>query len=205
MNNSIYTQGDFKPNQDFILNDHILRVITTYGYIASRNQRSDEYGGNTFNRMRLVLETIKVLKNTTNLHINIRINAFDGRKGGIDKNESLEIAKLLEKYGADSIQVTRPLSPLYFTKDNKENELLDYTKNLINTIDIPIILGGGFQDMESMNNLLNSSEIEYLSMYRPFIAEENFLERWKKDGFGISRCKMCNNCYRTKTSTCYHF
>ena len=43
MNNSIYTQGDFKPNQDFILNDHILRVITTYGYIASRNQRSDEY------------------------------------------------------------------------------------------------------------------------------------------------------------------
>ena len=43
MNNSIYTPGDFKPNQDFILNDYILRVITTYGYIASRNQRSDEY------------------------------------------------------------------------------------------------------------------------------------------------------------------
>ena len=195
------TFSDFDGIQLALGNNYFLSKFINPYY----NQRSDEYGGNTFNRMRLVLETIKVLKNTTNLHINIRINAFDGRKGGIDKNESLEIAKLLEKYGADSIQVTRPLSPLYFTKDNKENELLDYTKNLINTIDIPIILGGGFQDMESMNNLLNSSEIEYLSMYRPFIAEENFLERWKKDGFGISRCKMCNNCYRTKTSTCYHF
>jgi hypothetical protein len=44
MNNNIYTPGDFKPYQDFILQDNgILKVITTYGYIASRNQRSDEY------------------------------------------------------------------------------------------------------------------------------------------------------------------
>lgn len=40
----LYTLGDYKPYQDFILQDNgILRVITTYGYIASRNQRSDEY------------------------------------------------------------------------------------------------------------------------------------------------------------------
>jgi len=169
------------------------------------NQRDDEYGGNTYNRMKIVLETIKVIKNTTNLHVNCRINAFDRRKGGIDKKESLEISKLLEKYGADSIQVTRPLSPIYFTKENKENELLDFTKELVKTIDIPVILGGGFNDMEYMNNLLNTSDIGYLSMYRPFIAEKNFLKTWKRDGFGVSRCKMCNNCYRTKTSTCYHY
>lgn len=43
MRSNIYVQGDCKPYQEFILQDHILRVITTYGYIASRNQRSDEY------------------------------------------------------------------------------------------------------------------------------------------------------------------
>ena len=44
MNNCIYTPGDYKPYQDFILQDNgILRVITTYGYIASINKRSDEY------------------------------------------------------------------------------------------------------------------------------------------------------------------
>lgn len=39
-----YTPGDYKPFQQFILQDNgILRVITTYGYIASQYQRSDEY------------------------------------------------------------------------------------------------------------------------------------------------------------------
>jgi len=42
--NEPYISGDYKPFQQFILqNNGILRVITTYGYIASMNQRSDEY------------------------------------------------------------------------------------------------------------------------------------------------------------------
>ncbi len=169
------------------------------------NQRSDDYGGNTFNRMRLVLELIKVMKTNLNFHIGCKVNAFDGRKGGIDARESIEICKLLEKVGIDSVQVTKPLSPLYFTKDANENELIEFSQDLIQHINVPVILGGGFNDMKHMNEVINNTDIEFLSMYRPFVAEENFLEKWKDDGEGISRCKMCNNCYRTKTSTCYHY
>jgi len=39
-----YIPGDYKPFQQFILQDNgILRVITNYGYIASQHQISDEY------------------------------------------------------------------------------------------------------------------------------------------------------------------
>lgn len=170
------------------------------------NQRSDDYGGNTFNRMRLVLELIKVMKNNLSFHISCKVNAFDGRKGGIDAKESIEICKLLEKVGVDSIQVTKPLSPLYFTKDvSDEDELIEFSQNLIESTNVPVILGGGFNSMEHMNETLNKTDIDFLSMYRPFVAEEDFLEKWKIDGEGTSRCKMCNNCYRTKTSTCYHY
>ena len=170
------------------------------------NQRNDDYGGNTFNRMRIVLELIKVIKDNFDFHISCRVNASDGRKGGIDYNESIEMCRLLEKVGADSIQITKPLSPLHFTKTvSDEEELLNFAEELIENVDIPVILGGGFNDMDHMNDVLNKSNVELLSMYRPFIAEENFLENWKKEGNGVSRCKMCNNCYRTKTSTCYHF
>lgn len=169
------------------------------------NQRNDEYGGSTFNRMRCVLELIKVMKNNFDFHICCKVNACDGRKGGIDSKESIEICKLLEKVGADSIQVTKPLSPLYFTKDvSDEDELVKFTCELIENVDIPVILGGGFHDKKHMEELLNKSNIEFLSMYRPFIAEENFLKNWK-NGDGVSRCLKCNNCYRTKTSTCYHY
>ena len=170
------------------------------------NQREDDYGGNAFNRMRLVLELIKVMKDNLDLHISVKVNTFDERKDGFTSEESLEACKLLEKVGVDSIQVTRPLSSLYFTKKlSGEGELLDYTIKLIDSVDVPVIVGGGFNDMLHMNELLNNTNIEFLSMYRPFVAEGELLKDWKCNGEGKSRCLMCNNCYRTKTSTCYHY
>lgn len=169
------------------------------------NQRKDEYGKDTFNRLRLVLETIKVIKDNYNLHINIRVNAFDGRKGGITSSESIEICKLLEEYGCDSLQVTKPLSPLYFTREANTNELIEFTEKLNEEVNIPVIVGGGFTNKNKINELLNNSNIEFISMYRPFVAQGDFLNDWIEDKNVKSRCKMCNNCYRTKTSTCYHF
>ncbi len=170
------------------------------------NQRDDEYGGNVFNRMRLVLELIKVMNDNLDLHISVKINAFDERKDGFNSSKSFEACKLLDKVGVDSIQVTRPLSPLYFTKKlSGENELIDYSNKLIKSIDAPIIVGGGFNNMNHMNELLNRTEIDYMSMYRPFVCENDFLKNWKEGKGYESRCLMCNNCYRTKKSTCYHF
>lgn len=170
------------------------------------NQREDDYGGNVFNRMRMVLELVKVMKNNMDMHISVKVNSFDERKDGFDSQESLEACKLLEKVGVDSIQVTRPLSPLYFTKKlSAEGELIDYTTELIDSVDVPVIVGGGFNNINHMNELLNNTNIEYLSMYRPFVCENDFLNNWKNGSSDESRCLMCNNCYRTKKSTCYHF
>ena len=170
------------------------------------NQRDDDYGGNVFNRMRLVLELIKVMKDNLDMHISCKVNTFDERKDGFDAKESLEACKLLEKVGVDSIQVTRPLSPLYFTKKlSGEDELLDYTNKLIESVNVPVIVGGGFNDMNHMNKILNSTDIEFMSMYRPFVTKNDFLKDWKNNTESKSRCLMCNNCYRTKKSTCYHY
>lgn len=170
------------------------------------NQRDDDYGGNVFNRMKLVLELIKVMKDNLDLHISCKVNTFDERKDGFDAKESLEACKLLEKVGVDSIQVTRPLSPLYFTKKlSSEDELLDYTSELIDSVDVPVIVGGGFNDMNHMNEILNNTKIEFMSMYRPFVAKNDFLKDWRSNAESKSRCLMCNNCYRTKKSTCYHY
>ncbi|WP_323735989.1 NADH-dependent flavin oxidoreductase [Methanosphaera sp. ISO3-F5] len=169
------------------------------------NQRDDDFGGDTFARLRIVLESIKVIKDNFDLHINCRVNAYDGRKGGIDKEESIKICELLEEYGADSIQVTKPLSPLYFTKDEENNELIDYAVELKKRINLPVIVGGGFDSLDKINNVLNGDDIDFVSMYRPFVAQADFLVDWKKNKNGVSRCKLCNNCYRVKSSNCFHF
>ena len=168
------------------------------------NSRQDKYGGNTLNRLRIVLEMVKVIKESTNLHINCRLNAFDGTNVGMTLDETVEICKLLEKFGVDSLQITRPRSPQFFTRENKEeNPLISASERIIDNVNIPVILGGGANSQNQINHILNTTNIDFISMQRPFVHDNSFLVDWQLEGNGISGCKSCNNCYWKKTSTCH--
>lgn len=180
-------------------NFYLTRFINPYF-----NQRNDEYGGSTENRVRIASEIIKLIKKTMDMHVSIRLNPWDVRKGGITADESIAIAKELEKAGADSIQLTaRTISYLYDGKD--KHPFLVYVDKLIEEIDIPVILGGNSRDMESMNDILNNSDVEFMSMSKPFVAQADFLADWKANGEGVSICQSCNNCYSKKKSTCFKY
>jgi 2,4-dienoyl-CoA reductase (NADPH2) len=78
------------------------------------NRREDEYGGTVENRARLVTSIAREIKNRcgADFPVSVLINGFEmGRMVGIDDatclmhEQSLEIAKLLEKAGADALQV----------------------------------------------------------------------------------------------------
>lgn len=189
--------------------DGIQLALGNY-YFLSRfispyfNHRQDKYGGNTLNRLRMVLEIIKVIKKNTNLHINCRLNAFDIQKGGMTIDETIEIAKLLEKHGVDSLQITRPRSPQYFSRENYEKKILAMDANrIIDNVDIPVIMGGGVTTQKQINNVLNKTNVEFISMQRPFVADPSFLVDWQLEGNGEVKCRTCNNCYWKKTSTCF--
>ena len=189
--------------------DGIQLALGNY-YFLSRfinpnfNQREDRYGGSTLNRLKIVLEIIKVIKETTNLHINVRLNAFDGTTNGMTLDETIEIARILEEYGADSLQITRTRSPQYFTRENKdENPLISACSEIIENVNIPVILGGGHKNQKEIREILNRTNIEFISMQRPFVHDPSFLVEWQMKSDGVSGCKTCNNCYWKKTSTCF--
>lgn len=142
----------------------------------------------------MVLELVKVLKESMDLHISYRINVNE---------DASEIAELLEKVGADSIQVTVPSSPKLFTRESKNDILFDFTDRLSKTLNIPVILGGGLTDMDSINDLINRTAIDFVSMQRPFVYNPTFLRDWKAGISKESECRTCNNCYWKKTSTCH--
>jgi len=120
-----------------------------------------------------------------------------------DEEDSLEICKLLADNGADSLQITKFLSPQYFRKgQDNQNMLVDFTDRVASEVDIPVILGGGMSDMNRINDLINSTSIDFISMQRPFIRDPEFLTKWKNGESDVSECKTCNNCYWKKASVC---
>ena len=136
------------------------------------------------------------------IHVSCRLNPWDARKGGMTADESIAIAKELEKAGADSIQLTaRTISQIY--DKGEKHPFLVYVEKLIDAIDIPVVLGGSFRDMDLINEILNSSTVDFVSMSKPFVAQPDLLADWKKNGKGVAICHSCNNCYSKKTSTCF--
>ncbi len=71
-------------------NFYLARFINPYF-----NQREDQYGGNTENRVRVASEIIKVIKKTMDMHVSVRINPWDVRKDGMTAEESLKTYNFL--------------------------------------------------------------------------------------------------------------
>ena len=71
------------------------------------NHRTDEYGGSTKNRSRILLEIIDgIRKAAPALHITVKINSSDFTFGGLDEEECITICKLLDQTEIDSIEVS---------------------------------------------------------------------------------------------------
>ena len=85
----------------------------------------------------------------------------------------------------------------------KKNPLIEESEKIMENVNIPVIMGGGVNNQNQINNILNKSKIEFISMQRPFVADPTFLVEWELKGNGQSKCIMCNNCYWKKTSTCF--
>lgn len=113
-------------------NFYLSRVMNPF-----ENTRSDNYGGNTYNRVRMVLEIIKLIKKTTGLHVHCKVNLYQ------DEEDSLEICKILAENGADSLQITKFLSPQYFRKGQSNQDMLvSFADKVAKNVSIPVVLGG---------------------------------------------------------------
>ena len=72
-----------------------------------KNHRQDEYGFSRENRIKILVDIIKGIKELNlGLHVSIKINSSDFEKGGNDENDCVEICKILEKEGIDSIEIS---------------------------------------------------------------------------------------------------
>ena len=166
------------------------------------NKRNDEYGGNDENRARIIVEIIEKIRKAVgnDFIISIKISVNDGIENGINENGFLTACKLIEKAGADLIQTSgnyvehkiKPKNPIFYEQTNKIAEV----------VNIPVVLTGGIRDMETMEEILNKSKIQYFGFGRPLLCEPDIIKRWEKGERCKSKCITCNSCVRKSIHSC---
>lgn len=170
------------------------------------NHRKDGYGGNAQNRAKILLEIIqKIKKSAPNLHVTMKINCSDFMEGGLEEEESLEICKMCEEAGLDSVEVSgNGTSVSGIRAGVNEAYFKDFALALSKKVRIPVILVGGHRSIENMEKVLNdrNGNIALLSLSRPLVREPDLPNRWKSGDLRPAKCVSCNMCYRTPAHRC---
>jgi 2,4-dienoyl-CoA reductase-like NADH-dependent reductase (Old Yellow Enzyme family) len=88
-----------------------VEIHMGHGYLLSQfispftNKRKDQYGGSLENRMRYPLEVIEKVRKAVDEDFPIlcKINLSDGFKGGLEIDEAVNVAKMLENAGVNAL------------------------------------------------------------------------------------------------------
>ena len=180
------------------------------------NVRNDQYGGSTKNRARFIVNIIEKARSLVGLDfpIMIKMNFDDFIKGGLQKDEAVEIAKIIIQAGIDAIEVTGGISsaePLResaegISKEEDEAYFKSYARALKDQVSIPVILVGGLRSPAVINKLLNNGVTDFVSMARPFICEPGLIRRWRNGDLRKAKCISCNRCRKNMSNAslrCY--
>ena len=118
-----------------------VEIHMGHGYLLSQflspltNRRTDEYGGPLYNRMRFPLEVLAAVRQSVgeDFPILCKINLSDGFKGGLSIEESVILAKRLEKDGANALVMSGGFTsktPFYLLRgDIPLKEMIQVEKN----------------------------------------------------------------------------
>ncbi len=200
-----------------------VQLHAAHGYLLSQflsphtNRRTDEYGGSTENRIKIVERIYKrtVEKTGKDFPILIKMNVDDFLKDGIDLNESRKIAERLSKIGFAAIETSGGMdetairdkeelgwTPAYpaFCRTNirskdKEAYHLPYAREIKKVIDVPLILVGGIRSLDVIEKILAEGSADFAALCRPLIREPDLPNRWLKGIGGLTAdCISCNGC-----------
>jgi 2,4-dienoyl-CoA reductase-like NADH-dependent reductase (Old Yellow Enzyme family) len=131
-----------------------VQIHLAHGYLLSEfvsprmNRRTDEWGGSTENRFRIVKEIFEqARKEVGDYPMIVKMNGYETLKNGMTIDESVKIAKLLEQVGCDGIEVSngtvkaglatmRGQVPweIMVAQNNKLNKMPRFVKGIIGTV-----------------------------------------------------------------------
>lgn len=196
-----------------------VEVHCAHGYLPGQflspytNNRTDEYGGSFENRMRFVLEILAGIKERCgkDYPVTFRISADEMLEmTGVTEDhvrwqDGVEIAKALEKAGADAINVscgiyetgTTVIEPTTFEQGWRTY----FIKPIKEAVSIPVIAVNNIREPALAEKLLEDKVQDFIAMGRTWIAEPYWgtkvMEGRENE---IHKCIGCLRCFESLTT-----
>jgi len=152
----------------------LLELHGAHGYLLHQflsplsNQRTDQYGGSLENRMRLLLEIFQEIRAEfpAEKPIGVRISATDWVEGGWDLEQSIELAKALDKLGCSYIHVSSGgLSPQQKIAVGP-NYQVPFADGIKRYVDMPVIAVGLITEPEQAEAIIGTGQADMIALAR---------------------------------------
>ena len=159
------------------------------------NKRTDMYGGSLHNRMRLLLEIVRNIKKKCgpDFPVGVKLSTEDWEPEGIRIEETIEVAKALEKEGVSHLNMmggTHATACMEFLLPNAFNA--ENTRRIKDAVHIPVFIGHNIFTPEEAEAMLEAGNGDFVALGRSQLADPV----WAKK----ARCgkaddiKPCINC-----------
>ena len=160
----------------------MLELHCAHGYLLSSfispltNIRADKYGGSLENRMRFPLEVFDAVRRAwrEDKPISVRVSATDWAPGGLEVDDSVEIARMLKSRGCDIIDVSSGMTtemarPVYGSMFQTP-----FADRIRNEAGIPTMALGNIQNWDQVNTIIVSGHADLCVLARPHLFDPYF-------------------------------
>lgn len=218
---SILTVGRMKEIQEQFANSAMLAkragmdAITLHachGYLIAEflspafNKRTDQYGGSFENRCRFLLETIQCCRREVGqmFPIIVRYSADEFLRGGRGMEETVELARVLEKNGVDAIDISASQPSAYlmttppYCLPQAKGMLVPYSAAIKKAVKIPVFTAIGIRQPEQIEGILEKNMADLVVLGRSQLADPDYVNKvLKGESDNIRHCLSCEFCLDT--------
>ena len=163
------------------------------------NHRTDEYGGSLENRLRFSKELIEAIKRGAGNEFPViyRFGLTHFLEGGRSIEEGLEMAKLLESYGCDALDIDSGCyEDNYFPHPPTTIPVGSFAylaEKVKNVVSIPVVSSTRIGYPNIAEEIITKGQADYVSIGRPLIADPYWCDKAKKGLFDdIRPCLACH-------------
>ena len=181
-----------------------VEIMGSEGYLINQfivkrtNKRTDKYGGDYENRMRLPIELVKKTREAVGKEFIIiyRLSMLDLVENGSSWKEVVQLGKEIEKAGATIINTGigwhEARIPTIATSVPRA-AFTWVTKKMKEEINIPLITSNRINMPETAEKVLAEGHADMVSMARPFLADPAWVNKAKEEKADeINTCIGCN-------------